>query len=70
MARKKLNPAEVVTSELGVRPLARLLGLDPTAIMRWKKRKLVPSEYHRQVIIVAEQQGVTITANDLVHGRG
>lgn len=70
MARKKLNPAQVVTQELGVRPLARLLGLDPKAIMRWKDRGLVPADYHRQVIIVAESQGVTITPTDLVHGRG
>lgn len=69
MARKKLNPAQVVTQELGVRPLARLLGLDPKAIMRWKDRGLVPADYHKQVIIVAESQGVTISPEDLVHGR-
>lgn len=69
MAKRKLNPAEVVTSELGIRPLARLLEVDPTIISRWKRRGLVPSEYHQRLIRVAAQEGVTLTANDLVFGR-
>lgn len=69
MAKRKLSPADVVTMEMGVRPLARLLEVDPTIISRWKRRGLVPSEYHKRLITLAEQEGANLSAEDLVFGR-
>jgi hypothetical protein len=69
MAKRKLNPAQVVINELGIRPLARELGVDPTIVSRWKKSGLVPSNYHQQVLRIAAEFGRTLTTNDLVYGR-
>ena len=63
-----MTPAETVTHVLGVRPLARMLGLSPSAVMRWKERDgQVPNKHHRKIIDLAEGQ---ITPHDLIYGRG
>ena len=61
------TPAEVVISILGVRPLARSLGIVPSAIIKWRERGgIIPSPYHRKIIELVEGQ---ITPDDLVLGR-
>lgn len=67
MARKKrsrLTPVQVVKQELGVRPLARQLGISPRAVTIWGE--LVPSKYHTRIIDIA---GGRITAEEIINGR-
>lgn len=63
-----MTPAEVVISELGVRPLARGLKIKaPSTVVRWRERGgNVPSKYHKDIIILA---GGRISPKDLVYGR-
>jgi hypothetical protein len=64
---ENVKPAEVVTQELGVRPLARQLGIAPSTVGKWKERTGgIPSVYHKRIIELAEGR---ITADDLVFGR-
>ena len=62
------SPATVVTDEMGVRPLARQLGISPSTVVKWKVRceGRIPSVYHRQIIELSEGK---LTADDLVFGR-
>jgi hypothetical protein len=70
-----MTPAEAVTEELGVRPLARNLNISPSTILRWKERGEgerkgeVPSKYHRDIIRLSKMVGGTIDAHVLVYGR-
>lgn len=65
--RQKMSPAEVVIEELGVRPLARELGVTPGCIVRWRTRGgNVPHQYHVRICEIGKG---CITPNDLVHGR-
>jgi len=70
MTRKRQTPAEVVIDLLGIRPLARELGIDPTTVVRWRQRDgLVPSAWHKPLLTLAPKLGVTLTETDLIHGR-
>jgi len=63
----KMTPAEVVTSELGVRGLARSLGLEPSTILRWKEGKgTIPSKYHAKLLELGKGR---FSAWELVKGR-
>ncbi len=65
-----MTPAEVVIHELGVRPLARKLGVTPGCISKWKSRGgFVPDEYKIEIIRIAWKEGRIITSDDLVYGR-
>ena len=62
-----MTPAEVVIHHLGVRPLARQLGVHPGCITRWRTRGgNVPHEWQKKIIELAKGK---ITADDLVFGR-
>ncbi len=61
------TPAAVVISELGVRPLARSLGLSPSAVIKWRKRSgFVPPKHHKRILELAEGR---LSYEDLVVGR-
>ena len=61
------TPAEVVIEVMGVRPLARSLGVVPATVINWRERGgNVPSKYHVRLIELSEGE---ITAGDLVYGR-
>lgn len=71
-----MAPADIVISRFGgVRPLARLLGRDPSTIHRWRmpasKGGLdgrVPSSTQVRVLELAKEQGVALTADELING--
>ena len=63
----KLTPAEVVIGELGVRPLAKLMGLEPTTILRWREGKgIIPAKHHEKLLELADGK---VSAYELVYGR-
>lgn len=62
----KQTPAQVVISLLGIRNLARELGVAPSTVLRWRKAGVVRSKYHKRIIALSNGQ---ITPNDLVYGR-
>jgi hypothetical protein len=61
------TPAEIVINRLGVRPLARSLGISPSAIIKWRERGgEIPSTYYKRIIELSEGN---ITPDDLVFVR-
>jgi hypothetical protein len=72
------SPADIVISRFGgVRPLARLLGKDPSTIHRWKQPAdrggldgRVPSAVQVRLRDLARERGVELSPADLVLGSG
>lgn len=59
----------------GVRPLARLLGKDPSTIHRWRMPAAkggldgrVPSAVQVRLLDLAKERGVALSAEDLING--
>lgn len=73
-----LRPADIVISRFdGVRPLARLLGKDPSTIHRWRMPAAkggldgrVPSQVQVRLLELAKEHGVELTADELISGSG
>lgn len=63
---KTMDPVETVISVLGVRPLARALGIYPSTVERWRERRMVPGKYHKQILKLADGE---LTTDDLIWGR-
>jgi hypothetical protein len=69
-----MNPAKsVIAIFQGVRPLARLLNIDPSVVSRWqapKKRRgtggLIPAAYQGPLLKLARQKRLPLTAADLI----
>ena len=70
------SPADIVISRFnGVRPLARLLGKDPSTIHRWRQPAdrggldgRVPSAVQVRLLELARERGIELTPADLVLG--
>ncbi|CAB4199742.1 hypothetical protein UFOVP1356_6 [uncultured Caudovirales phage] len=71
-----MTPADIVISRFeGVRPLARLLGKDPSTIHRWRQPAAkggsdgrVPSAAQVRLLSLAKELGVALTADELING--
>lgn len=71
-----MTPADIVITRFGgVRPLARLLGKDPSTIHRWKMpaskgglNGRVPSSVQLPLLELARQRGIALTADELING--
>lgn len=63
-----LSPAQYVCKLLGVRALARELGLSPGAVSKWQHKGTVPSDYHLRILEIARKQRKRLNATILVHG--
>lgn len=71
-----MNPAEIVISKFGgVRPLARALKIDHSSVSRWAMTKdkrgsdgMVPSKYQAQLLRLAEDRGIDLSASELIFG--
>lgn len=71
-----MTPADyVITKFGGIRPLARMLGIDHSSVQRWtrplSKRGsggLIPSRHHQRILTLAREQGVEIDAANLIVG--
>ena len=62
----KRTPADLVIDQFGVRPLARLLSIAPTTVLRWRESGKVPAEHQEKLI---QMSGGELDAEDLVFGR-
>jgi transposase-like protein len=70
------SPADIVISRFGgVRPLARLLGKDPSTIHRWRQPAerggldgRVPSAAQVRLLDLARERGIELSPADLVLG--
>lgn len=63
----KKTPYEVVTEELGVRPLARALQVHKSTVCRWRHAKQgIPKLYFNRIMRLADGR---ISLEDLVYGR-
>ncbi len=68
--------ADLVITEIGsVRKTAKLLGIDPAKVTKWRwppERKgsggNIPKAYKTRILDLAEEMGLDITAEDLVRG--
>lgn len=63
-----MTPARYVCRLLGVRALARELGLSPGAVSKWQTLGLVPSQYHVAILMIARKKRKRITERNLIHG--
>lgn len=76
MAKKviaaKLSPARLVAERFGgIRPLGRLLGVDPSAISKWISRGgHIPStsDTHKRLLTLAKKNKIKLTAEELTFG--
>jgi hypothetical protein len=75
--KKEVSPAELIVARFGgVRPLGRLLNIDPSAISKWISRGgRIPNnrggrkeEMHRALLTLAEKRKVKLTAEELIYG--
>jgi len=62
----KITPVDLVVDKFGVRPLARLLDISPTTVLRWRDSGKVPAEHQEKIIMMS---GGELSAEDLVFGR-
>lgn len=70
MDTSTIRPADLAVQAFGgVRALARLIDRDPSAISRWKLDGRIPSNLQRQVLELAWERGIDLTAHDLIFGR-
>ena len=71
MANMQLIPPGVLVVQVfgGVRKLARLLEIDPSTVSRWQTTGRVPSGMQREVLQLAWDEGLDLTAHDIVWGR-
>ena len=60
------TPVKLVTAKFGIRPLARILDIEPSTILRWRESGIVPAQHHVKLIELSEGE---LTADDLVFGR-
>ena len=71
-----MTPADIVIARFdGVRPLARLLGKDPSTIHRWCQPAAkggsdgrVPSAAQSRLLSLARERGIALTADELING--
>jgi hypothetical protein len=65
----RVDPATLVIERFGgIRALAGLLGIEPSSVMRWRERKIVPSSRMRDLMRLADQAKVKLTADELIFG--
>jgi DNA-binding transcriptional regulator YdaS (Cro superfamily) len=51
----------------GVRAMARRLGVPPSTVMSWKRKRLIPTWRHRAIIEAAREAGVFVNPRELRH---
>lgn len=70
MNNATITPVQLAIQSFGgVRRLAKALDRDPAAVSRWQKSGIVPSAAQRQLLQIAWERGIQLTAHDIIFGR-
>lgn len=65
-----ISPAECVIRAFGgVNATARAIGVERSAVSRWRERGPVPTKSLKRVLEKAKELGLSLTSDDLIHGR-
>lgn len=70
MAKKNhVDPATLVIERWGgIRTLALDLGIEPSSVMRWRERQIVPSKWMAVLLKIASDNSIELTAEELILG--
>jgi hypothetical protein len=69
-AMADIDPVQVVLDAFGgVTAVARIVNRHPSAVSKWQERGRIPSACQQALLAAAQQQCVSITAEDLIRGR-
>src|SRR5205809_474001 len=60
-----MSATDVVRKFGGQSPLARLLGINQSAIAYWVKQDTIPSKWHAQLIALAAPRGIPLRVAEL-----
>jgi hypothetical protein len=70
MNNVRITPVDLVIQSFGgVRAAARVLKLDPATVSRWQQSGRVPAKRQENVLQLAWERGIDLTAHDLIFGR-
>jgi hypothetical protein len=62
-----VNAAQHVIGKFGgPSSLARLIGKGPSTVQHWAKAGVVPSKWHGRLLALAQEQGISLSAMDLI----
>ena len=62
-----MNPAEEVIAKFGSQSaLARLIGKGQTTVQHWTKTGRIPAKWQAELLKLAEQQGIALSASDFL----
>lgn len=68
--KRHLDPVALAINLFGgIRPLARAIGRDPSAIIRWRSRGRLPAGMPAALLVVARDKGIEMSSDDVVWGR-
>ena len=63
-----MNTREIIKLFGGQTALAKLVGIQQSAVAYWAKSNSVPSKWHGQLLDLAPLQGIALQASDLIQG--
>jgi len=61
-----INIPQLINDLGGSSKFGRLLGVGPSTASEMKRRKKIPVQYWNTVIVAARQNGLKVTAEDLI----
>ena len=63
-----MNTREIIKLFGGQTALAKLVGIQQSAVAYWAKSNSIPSKWHAQLLDLASSQGIALQAADLIQG--
>lgn len=70
MEENKLSPAQCVVKAFGsIYAIAKKVGIDRGNTSKWVRRGLVPTHLQKPILLKARQDGLELTAEELILGR-
>jgi hypothetical protein len=70
MDNTHMTPVQLAIQSFGgVRRLAKAIDRDPAAVSRWQRSGIVPSAAQKQLLEIAWERGIQLTAHDIIFGR-
>lgn len=53
----------------GIRPMAAKLNVPVSTVSSWKRNRCIPAWRHREILAVADRDGIPLDVDELVHLR-